>query len=523
MYSIFDYEIIKNKTMEYYGEFPENWETGIINSSEKPLVLFSYDVDSIKNYIFSSNEFKAIMGASYIVKEFDSFISKESKVKGYHVVNCIGGTGLFLISKNEVSQLKELIESSFKKIVIGGTLTTSWCDFWPFELINGLETKGNDSVVNELDKLFDFKFNDTGKNKYGFSSVFSKLASKMRDEKNSKLKEFKTVTSDLEICESCLTYPASEKVYLHDEKKYFCSYCKEKYDKGKEILKLGIKDEKNTEFSDDFMHITKKEIYDEENWMAVIYIDGNSLGKIYSNINTEKDYVEISKKIEEATVGSVAETVRKYELSRKFAALILGGDDILLFVPCDIAVNFFIDLSETLKNNYKEIGISFCGSLLFVKNSLPLKMIFEASEKLLKSAKKAYYNGKKNECYVASRVLYENTSEPVEKIKVGMFEEILGEGETLSDFIFFTDMISKISKEEKNLIRKYSAFTEEVYEIAELNFNYYYSKEKEKFINIDEKTLKNKILFKDHSSTNIYKFFDIYRFIREGENNENNN
>ncbi len=111
---------------------------------------------------------------------------------------------------------------------------------------------------------------------------------------------------------------------------------------------------------------------------GVIYIDGNNLGKLYSRIQTDQEYIKVSENIERASINAVNQVIEQMKLKDKYASPILGGDDIMLFVPSRLAIDIYFKLDEILTKEFRNIdgkgnGISYCGSILFCKKNNAFK------------------------------------------------------------------------------------------------------------------------------------------------------
>jgi hypothetical protein len=518
------YDILKNR----YSDLPNDWIENNDFFKQKPLTVLSYDVDSIKNYIFSSSEFKAIIGASKMVSDYDENVKKFLSKENSYVVHAVGGTGLAVVLKDDSERIESELNRRFKEIVPGGFLTVSLVDFYPSELIHGL--KEVDLNTSQLEKEFNLKFNNLTE-QTDFYKLFSLLASNMREEKNSKSMEMKRITPEFDLCEACNTYPAFDTRPRpaanpnESSTMKVCEICKKKITVGKGK----IDEEKFAQslLDIDTEHVEKK----QTDWLGVIYIDGNNLGKVYSRIKTDQEYIKLSENIENASESAVKQVIKEKNLENKYAAPILGGDDIMLFVPAKQAFKIFLRLDEILSEKFGNIdgkgnSISYCGSILFCKKSMPLKMIFEASSNLLKQAKSKFYNHYKNgqteKNYVATRVLWNNSTEvkteeyfsPNNDIK-----ENMAEGMEISYFKTYLKLLESLNSDEKTFLIKVVKLMNEVSPVIKLNINYFYVK-KFKDVKNEERLreLYKHIFFSGETRTRILSSIDLLNFInKEGE------
>jgi hypothetical protein len=520
------YEILQSR----YSDLPKDWIENNDFFMEKPLTVLSYDVDSIKNYIFSSSEFKAIIGASKMVSNYDQKVKEILKKENSYLVHAVGGTGLAIILKDDSERIEKELRQIFKEIVPGGFLTISKVDFYPSELIHGL--KKVDLNTSQLEKEFNLKFNNLTE-QTDFYKLFSLLASNMREEKNSKSTEMKRITPEFDLCEACNTYPASEVVYRASDPNEpntmkVCDICKKKIDVGEG--KIG-----EEKFANSLLNIDTEHDKDKQtDWLGVIYIDGNNLGKVYSKIKTDQEYIRLSKNIENASESAVNQVIREMNLENKYAAPILGGDDIMLFIPAKQAFDIFLRLDEILSEKFGNIdgkgnGISYCGSILFCKKSMPLKMIFEASSNLLRQAKSKFYNdyknGQKEKNYIATRVLWNNSTEVNTEEYFSSnndIKETMAEGMEISYFKSYLNLLESLNKDEKNLLVRVVKMMNEISPVIKLNINYFYTKNSKNNKNDGrlEKLYKH-IFFPEENRTRVLSSIDLLNFIKGGRKNEN--
>ncbi|MBL5982014.1 hypothetical protein NAAC61_08290 [Petrotoga sp. 8T1HF07.NaAc.6.1] len=520
------YEILQSR----YSDLPKDWIENNDFFMEKPLTVLSYDVDSIKNYIFSSSEFKAIIGASKMVSDYDQKVKEILKKENSYLVHAVGGTGLAIILKDDSERIEKELRQIFKKIVPGGFLTISKVDFSPSELIHGLEKV--DLNTSQLEKEFNLKFNNLTE-QTDFYKLFSLLASNMREEKNSKSTEMKRITPEFDLCEACNTYPASEIIHRaadpnESNTMKVCEICKKKIDSGEEKIK-------KEKFADSLLDIDTEHVKENQtDWLGVIYIDGNNLGKVYSRIKTDKEYITLSENIENASESAVNQVIREMNLENKYAAPILGGDDIMLFIPAKLAFDIFLRLDEILSEKFGNIdgkgnSISYCGSILFCRKSMPLKMIFEASSNLLRQAKSKFYNDYKNgqteKNYIATRVLWNNSTEvkseeffsPNNDIK-----EIMAEGMEISYFKSYLKLLESLNSDEKKFLIKVVKLMNEISPVIKLNINYFFVKNIKNVKHEQRlKELDTYIFFPEENRTRVLSSIDLLNFIEEGEKNEN--
>lgn len=159
----------------------------------------------------------------------------------------------------------------------------------------------------------------------------------------------------------------------------------------------------------------------ENNYMAMVHIDGNGLGQLLIKLNQVakeageqygKLYLAVSRAIANATqvaATNTVEVVLKPESGRTVEAipLVLGGDDVTLIIAAKYAIAFtdtYITAFEHLSSQYlQEIRDDFanlpgvcealpekltaCGGIVFCKATYPFQYASQLAEDLCKKAK----------------------------------------------------------------------------------------------------------------------------------------
>lgn len=152
----------------------------------------------------------------------------------------------------------------------------------------------------------------------------------------------------------------------------------------------------------------------EKSWIAIIHIDGNSLGtiipQIAHGIDAAKNLSEFSEKLERATINATRDAYKeveqyfKNEKTTPLRPVILGGDDITIICRADIAIKFtqiILERFESYTNEYLsgfsktikkrellENGLTACAGIAYIKKSYPFHYGYNLAEELCKEAKK---------------------------------------------------------------------------------------------------------------------------------------
>lgn len=171
-------------------------------------------------------------------------------------------------------------------------------------------------------------------------------------------------------------------------------------------------------------------------YIGVVYADGNSMGKIIQAMNRQETFRQFSqivdKSIQEACFAAlsqvshkeVADVQKALKDCRPFGylpadILLLGGDDLLVAVPADRALNFALIVTETFERLTREKidalqdketrqffrdrlgdqGFTISCGVAIAKSNYPFYLLLDLAEQLLKNAKRkdSHYSQSKTE------------------------------------------------------------------------------------------------------------------------------
>ncbi len=150
-----------------------------------------------------------------------------------------------------------------------------------------------------------------------------------------------------------------------------------------------------------------EDITENNDWVAVIHVDGNGLGQIVQAIGKDsrsfKYFSEELEKVTEKAAQAAYNAVKdKFQKSRKIPIrpIILGGDDLTLVCRADIALDytkaFFASFEESSYKQLNEIlkkgklqfeNLTACAGIAFVKSSYPFHYAVKLAESLCLRAK----------------------------------------------------------------------------------------------------------------------------------------
>lgn len=129
----------------------------------------------------------------------------------------------------------------------------------------------------------------------------------------------------------------------------------------------------------------------DHGYIGVFYADGNEMGSLIQRTETIEKYSDFSSAISERNISALekaVDTVNGRNDGFPGRILIRGGDDLLVVLPAESALNFarvFLKEASEDGSPFKE-GI--CGGLVLSQPSMPFSILFSKAEELAVNAKK---------------------------------------------------------------------------------------------------------------------------------------
>lgn len=351
-------------------------------------------VPSIKKYVFGTDRLMEIRGASSLLdhlnrEEMGNFLKKK-KNKGElaeaESVYAGGGAGQFII-KAEKTKLEECLkelEKYFTEQTAGG-----------IRLIYGIA----DYSENEYPKALRQAVYRSETNREEFPIISSTPIH----------------TGFFRECDSC-SEMASEIREYKDDKQVLCKICdiKEEYSRGG---KKAIWDELAGFLKKSGITVARPETFEEigeqctarKDYTAVVYADGNSMGKLIKQIQDKDQYRYFSETMEdclrdacfEAIYDTYFKKTKKTPEIMPADILLLGGDDLVVYLTAEGAFPFAIRVARMFNEKTKERfadsdfdkylkgrGLTISLGIAYGKTHTPFSIMLNQAEELLKSAKK---------------------------------------------------------------------------------------------------------------------------------------
>ncbi len=359
------------------------------------MVLLTLDTDLVKNYVFATSKLREIRGASALLDEINEKRIPEI-IGPKRIVYAGGGTALAELEDfNEADELINKIERLYRRETISAEVTGAWIE------------------VPDSHPLFGESVND--------------LNYKLRARKEAKLPRRSLVTSPaLKLCESCGLYPAAR----HSEAKdnLICDPCALKRQANRRVRDGDDDGVSRLAQILDYAHskgkwsgVNKKNAPQDFNdigeaatpkgYIGYIYCDGNRMGDLLSKLGTRESFTNFSDGVRETLKKITFDALLNYFPDQKdfpvvngksvlpFEIIFIGGDDMVLVVAADKAVDLTIYLCQEFERRTRPLlkhegitdqreHLSLSAAVVLAHASLPIYHLQSIADDLLKSAKR---------------------------------------------------------------------------------------------------------------------------------------
>jgi len=226
---------------------------------------------------------------------------------------------------------------------------------------------------------------------------------------------FFELSSHARKCMSCDVRPATKEL---EGARFFCYPCLKKQEAGRWARKgdLWQTDYKwvrpwGTWLEEQQPHVTVKATTDDlqevgqlsDGFVGLISADGNDVGAYIAKLTSISGYRNFAKKMLDANEKAVAKALVEYVKPKDeqndswpFEVIAIGGDDVILFVPADKAIEVAKYIAQEFEAGLKDrgiTGITLSAGVLLMPQSTPVRFATEfLVNKLLDSSKKIRYD-----------------------------------------------------------------------------------------------------------------------------------
>ena len=364
--------------------------------------LVVMDVPGIKKYVFGTNRLAEIRGASALLDRLNRS-ETETRLKellGESSVTTVfanGGSAQFIIeaTRDRLTDALNHIKKLFAERSARGV-----------RLVYGCAEYGENTYNEALSEAF-LKLNED-KEENGVvasSPVHTGFIRECASCSEMASEIFPYAEEDLILCEVCHT-KLSEGIAgkRHGHWQDFASY----------LLSQGLTEEQIGQARpDDFEQIAQR-CEARPGYTAVVYADGNAMGKIVKSIKTKGQFKLFSETVDTSIREACHESIwAKCGLSQDGIVpadiLLLGGDDLLVYTKADAAFPLAIDVAERFsrktKSRFEQAegteegsfflkrlngeGLTLSLGIAYGKSATPFSIMLDQAEELLKSAKRS--------------------------------------------------------------------------------------------------------------------------------------
>jgi hypothetical protein len=325
--------------------------------------LVSLDIGGIHEYIFGTNKLREIRGASILLDSLNRTMPSGKKHPDWESIVAGGGIiKVLFVAKDKADQFCYSLKQLFDYKGPGADITPI------------VSTRKNGWTEEDWIKNAEAELNKEKRFKRKCSQIL-------------KSSYFKT-------CQACGLNPA-EHVEPHVEKRFICKNCNQKITNAQNYKSMKIYKEifNRLKFVDlnnlpnDFNDIGI--MSKPEGYIGFIYTDGNSMGEKLKSIDTFENLKTFSADVDNATIDSaICAIANNFNVNnQRFQVILAGGDDMIIAVPADKAMQVAIDFCKEFNQRVKKYNLSTSASVVICHDSLPIKTILGIAEALLKNAK----------------------------------------------------------------------------------------------------------------------------------------
>jgi len=423
---------------------------------DAPVVILSADADRVQDYVFESARLPEIRGASMLLQDLNKKAAEKiSEAVDPRCVIYQGGGSLLALVPDDVQllrQLKSEIEALYPRQTEIATTTCIYHRTTVGQLLAGYGEFTREEV-NALRKRHPAEWQRiaAGYGVYdengappdevspkafdahrGFGQLVKLAGMKLRRRKDDRsLVPFYETLPHAQRCRSCGQRPATERYHWYGEENTpLCRPCYLKIKGRRDTRSFWMKrfedslgdtarrsayyagyTSENVGIANDLNEIGQDcETRTGKRYVGFIYADGNSVGRLLETCQTITDFQQISEALRKATAEAVyralAELARPAKVKREestppddvvihpFEILAIGGDDVLLIVPGDLALPLAARICELFGQGMEELSlpdgaaVSMSAGVVIADAHNPVRILRDVAAQLLKGGAK---------------------------------------------------------------------------------------------------------------------------------------
>ena len=380
-------------------------------------VLISFDTEHIKKYVFGTDTLKEIRGASSLLDRLNRVemenVAKEKKIDVFPIY-MNGGAGLFLVEKGQEDIFGQAVQARFREFTGDGSSITYIVQKLPPD------------APPSRDELLKFPMQET----------LNLMRYRLQAQKDTPQNYIALPSHPfMRLCDECgVEYGEKRHSEPRGQELLLCMSCQKKLKEddqvkdsitalikgGPQALSAATKSplwsrviEKLCTLKYDLPQETKRPqdfnvfraFKGARDYIALIYADGNSMGKTIENFRTLNDIQAFATKVDDGVTIAVSSAIAKHlqvgklakpgvELPKgegeplfPFDILLLGGDDIVMVTPASVALDVALTIVKEF-HNYTDEKHSLSVGVVLAPVKYPFGMLLELAETTLKFAKK---------------------------------------------------------------------------------------------------------------------------------------
>ncbi len=366
-------------------------------------VYLAGDVDAIKDFVFETSSLPQIRGGSELLQECEAEIAE--KYRDF-VIYCAGGSFLLNVPADQAHRIKAEIEALYRKKTMVATVAVVIEEEEP-----SLPTASSPRTgwAGRLRRAAGDVPLDGG-----IAHRLLVLYGRMEEAKNAReTAPFYEAFPFGRRCERCGKRMAQDREPVEGGRA-LCAVCKRRDEKGRKHRGM-IRGRFNQEFMEQYRTVIRAEQPEDldtllqsapRKYLALLYADGNDIGKRLQRVKSESGYQALSKALREGTKQALYEALWQAcqgELQRAdrhwpFEIISIGGDDVIVLLQAgyawEVAVKF-LELFEQEVNGrlsqhpgLREPPVTASCGIAIADGKYPVRYLERLAADLLKEAKR---------------------------------------------------------------------------------------------------------------------------------------
>ncbi|MCS6861050.1 MAG: HD domain-containing protein [Abditibacteriales bacterium] len=353
---------------------------------ERALSLISADTDRVKGYVFETAKLPEVRGASAMLTELNerevaALLWERFRLPPECLLYAAGGSALIVAPTQLAPCIADRIQRLYLCRTGAATISVVHRPTSPQEWVQGVEASGGN--FGNLVKWLGYDLR-RAKESRAFYPVFDAPPYSKR-------------------CDSCEVRPAERSEPEPDGREVFlCRVCRDKRKFGRQEKTAYLR-----RFEEEFLHQRSAERPAQDlneigsraqgkarGYVGIIYTDGNDIGSRLEQSQTPAEFRTLSEELRRVTREATFKALAQWALPKEeepfypFEIVAIGGDDVFLIVPGDVALDIALDLCANFQSKFNG-KLTMSAGVLIMREHLPIYYAHSIVEALLKSAKKA--------------------------------------------------------------------------------------------------------------------------------------